>query len=140
MFWEDVWKGDNPLAITFPALYQFSSKKHNTVNKFLLCWNSENSAKNLWTTSLPQTLAIDVYKLQCILNGIHLSTKDDILIWKPARGKYTPKKSDKFMVCSTLYPTRFRLESDLVYKSTPKNQDLPLEDDKWCYTNKGLVK
>ncbi|PUZ56970.1 hypothetical protein GQ55_5G390900 [Panicum hallii var. hallii] len=87
-FWDDVWKGESPLRITFLRLYDLSNNKLDVGSDFLVNGN--------WHINLRRPLGLQDLKLwkdlTSLLEGVQLNVAKDEVSWALEKsGLFTTK-------------------------------------------------
>lgn len=92
LFWEEWWRGQCSLKITFPRLYQVSELKYCTIRDFTEKWaQASNGGIPIWNRQVGIKIPNDIVTLDEIVSSITIGEGEDVLEWIPGKGPYSTK-------------------------------------------------
>lgn len=120
-FWEDIWLNDLPLQYIYPELYALSAHKSVVVAVYYKLWCSIIPGVSMWTQAPEHHLREQVSSLDTLLSSLVLSSRGDVLVWKPVNGPYTVRKGyDAFYLPLSSIRSDFNWQSIWSIQAPPK--------------------
>ena len=121
LFWEDVWLLNRSLSNEFPELYRCSLMHHQKVSSVVKLWLQDDFMPSLWLQSPSNNLVDQITYISSLLRSMIFSSKEDVLVWVPANGRFTTKDGYSILVKSDYSGHRFNVWSQIWnIKAPPK--------------------